>query len=78
MGNAVQDGRQKEVIAGLKQEVANLTRLVEAGAGLNLGQESAVTDLLKQKDELQKEHDAQVCGLSAKGMRGLVRFCFAA
>lgn len=56
----MQDARQKEVMAGLKQEVANLTRLVEAGAGLTLGQESAVNDLLKQKEELQQEHDAQV------------------
>lgn len=59
-GGGEQDARQKEVMAGLKQEVANLTRLVEAGAGLTLGQESAVTDLLKQKEELQREHDAQV------------------
>eukprot|EP00884_Botryococcus_braunii_P003023 jgi/Botrbrau1/12721/Bobra.67_1s0084.1 len=60
------DARQKEVIAGLKQEVGNLTRLVEAGAGLTLGQESAVNDLLKQKDELQKEHDAQAAEMMEK------------
>eukprot|EP00983_Pelagomonas_calceolata_P090929 1157480-Pelagomonas_calceolata.AAC.7 len=41
-------------------EIANLTRLVEQGSGLALGEESTLNDLIKQKEELVRERDAQV------------------
>merc|ERR1719253_1356636 len=42
--------RAKETIQQLKLEIANLTRLLEQGAGLSLGQESTVNDLMTEKD----------------------------
>jgi hypothetical protein len=54
------EARAKETISHLKLEISNLTRLVEQGAGMSLGEESAVNDLLKQKEELTKELDAKV------------------
>ena len=41
-------------------EIANLTRLVEQGSGLALGEESTLNDLIKQKEELIRERDQQV------------------
>ncbi len=38
----------------LKAEISNLTRLVEQGTGLSIGQEHSVKELLKIKDELTK------------------------
>lgn len=55
-----QEARAKETIQQLKLEIANLTRLVEQGAGLSLGEENTVNEILKQKDELMKERDMQV------------------
>mmetsp|Transcript_23941 Transcript_23941/g.66472 ORF Transcript_23941/g.66472 Transcript_23941/m.66472 type:complete len:870 (+) Transcript_23941:229-2838(+) len=54
------EARAKETIQQLKLEIANLTRLVEQGAGLGLGEESTVNELLKQKEELTRERDMQV------------------
>ena len=48
------------MISQLKLEMNNLTRLVEAGAGLSIGEESTMNELLKQKEDLTKERDAQV------------------
>lgn len=56
----LQEARAKETIQQLKLEISNLTRLVEQGAGLTVGEESTLNDLMKQKDELVKERDAQV------------------
>merc|ERR1719253_777229 len=42
--------RAKETIQQLKLEITNLSRLVEQGAGLSLGQESTVNDLMTEKD----------------------------
>ena len=53
------EGRAKETIQQLKHEIQNLSRLVEQGAGLSIGQESTVNELLKLKGELSKERDAQ-------------------
>ena len=47
----------KETIQSLKQEITNLTKLVEQGAGLTMGQEENVNDLLKVRDELIGERD---------------------
>uniref|UniRef100_A0A673XAD5 Cilia and flagella associated protein 58 n=1 Tax=Salmo trutta TaxID=8032 RepID=A0A673XAD5_SALTR len=49
--------RAKETIQTLKHEISNLTKLVEQGAGLSVGQEHGVNDLLKIKEELTKERD---------------------
>jgi len=54
------EARAKETISQLKSEISNLSRLVEQGAGLSMGQESQVNDLLKDKDDLMAERDAQV------------------
>jgi hypothetical protein len=54
------EARAKETISHLKMEISNLTRLVEQGAGISLGEESTVNELLKQKDELVKELDLKV------------------
>eukprot|EP00744_Colponema_vietnamica_P002008 GILI01003228.1.p1 GENE.GILI01003228.1~~GILI01003228.1.p1 ORF type:complete len:876 (-),score=300.10 GILI01003228.1:348-2975(-) len=51
--------RAKETIQQLKSEISNLSRLVEQGAGLSLGQENTVNELLKVKEELTKERDMQ-------------------
>ena len=47
----------KETIQSLKQEIANLTKLVEQGAGLTVGQEQNVNELMKNRDELIVERD---------------------
>lgn len=47
----------KEAITSLKQEIANLTKLVEQGAGLTMGQEQNVNELMKNRDELINERD---------------------
>lgn len=47
----------KEAIQSLKQEIANLTKLVEQGAGLTLSQEQNVNELIKTRDELVVERD---------------------
>lgn len=50
----------KETIQALKAEIANLSKLVEQGAGLTIGQEHSVNELLKIKEELTKERDEQL------------------
>lgn len=47
----------KEAIQSLKLEIANLTKLVEQGAGLTVGQEQNVNDLIRVRDELITERD---------------------
>lgn len=47
----------KEAIQSLKQEITNLTKLVEQGAGLTVGQEQNVNELMKVRDELIQERD---------------------
>ncbi|KAI0235754.1 Cilia- and flagella-associated protein 58 [Lamellibrachia satsuma] len=49
--------RAKETIQSLKMEISNLSKLVEQGAGLSVGQEHSVNELLKMKDDLTKERD---------------------
>eukprot|EP01006_Ploeotia_vitrea_P054260 TRINITY_DN67868_c2_g2_i1.p1 TRINITY_DN67868_c2_g2~~TRINITY_DN67868_c2_g2_i1.p1 ORF type:complete len:887 (+),score=163.54 TRINITY_DN67868_c2_g2_i1:147-2807(+) len=60
------EGRAKDTIQQLKKEIANLSQLVEQGAGLTVGQENTVNELIKVKDELTKERDTlltQIVGL---------------
>ncbi|MEW5300885.1 MAG: hypothetical protein WDW36_003781 [Sanguina aurantia] len=54
------EAKAKETIQQLKIEIANLTRLVEQGSGLALGEESTLNDLIRQKEELVRERDLQV------------------
>jgi len=54
------EGLAKETIGTLKTEIKNLSRLIEQGAGLSLGQEIAVKELSYVVKELCKERDAQV------------------
>jgi len=49
--------RAKETIHNLKVEVANLTHLVEQGAGLSVHQENTVNDLVRQRDEYLRDRD---------------------
>ncbi|XP_064600239.1 cilia- and flagella-associated protein 58-like [Liolophura sinensis] len=52
--------RARETIQSLKLEIANLSKLVEQGAGLTMGQEHSVNELLKIKEDLTKERDEQL------------------
>ena len=47
----------KEAIQSLKLEIANLTKLVEQGAGLTVGQEQNVNELIRVRDDLILERD---------------------
>ena len=58
--HALQEARAKDMISQLKLEMNNLARLVEAGAGLSIGEEATMNELLKQKEDLTQERDAQV------------------
>ncbi|XP_019900018.1 cilia- and flagella-associated protein 58 [Esox lucius] len=49
--------RARETIQTLKNDISNLTKLVEQRAGLSMGQEHKVSDLMKIKEELNKERD---------------------
>lgn len=49
--------RARETIQSLKLEIANMSKLVEQGAGLSMGQEHSVNELLKIKEDLTKERD---------------------
>merc|ERR1712066_948320 len=44
-------------IHNLKVEIANLSHLVEQGAGLSVNQENTVNSLITQRDELLKTRD---------------------
>lgn len=52
------ESRARDTINQLKVEIANLTKLVEEGAGLGIGQDSSVQELMKQKEELTKQRDS--------------------
>lgn len=54
------EAKAKESIQQLKLEISNLTRLVEQGSGLAMGEEATLNELLKQKEELVRERDQQV------------------
>lgn len=58
------EGRAKDTIQQLKQEIQNLSRLVEQGAGLSIGQENTVNELVKIKAELAKEREAQAAHIA--------------
>lgn len=54
------ESRAKETINQLKLEIANLTKLVEQGAGLGIGQDVSTQDLIKQKEELTQQRDSHL------------------
>lgn len=54
------EARAKETIQQLKLEIANLTKLVEQGAGLAVGEEATMNELIKHKEELTRERDMQI------------------
>jgi superfamily II helicase len=54
------ESRARDTVNQLKLEIANLTKLVEQGAGLNFGQDASVQELMKQKEDLTKERDTQL------------------
>ncbi|GMI43157.1 hypothetical protein TrCOL_g9754 [Triparma columacea] len=51
--------RAKDTITQLKDEINNLSKLVEKGAGLSVGQENMVKELLRVRDELQRQTEEQ-------------------
>jgi chromosome segregation ATPase len=50
----------KDTIQKLKQEINNLTKLVEQNAGLSMGQEHSVNELVKMKEDLTRERDEKL------------------
>ena len=65
----MQEAAARGEAAALRAEVADLSRLVEAGAGLGAGEEAARDELLRQRDALLAERDAQArqfMGLTAQ------------
>ncbi|CAM9109904.1 unnamed protein product, partial [Heterosigma akashiwo] len=51
--------RAKETIGSLKEEIEKLSKLVEKGAGLSMGQENQVKELKKEKEELYARLEEQ-------------------
>lgn len=54
------ESRARETIESLKNEIANLTKLVEQGAGLSIGQEESLNELKKAKEELIIDRDEKL------------------
>ncbi|CAN0371601.1 unnamed protein product, partial [Ectocarpus sp. 12 AP-2014] len=51
--------RAKDTINQLKEEISNLSKLVEKGAGLSVGQENMVKELIRVRDDLTRKTDEQ-------------------
>lgn len=68
-GAQEKEKRARETIQRLKSEIQNLSRLVDQGAGLSIGQENAVNDLLKIKEELTLEVEAQQAAIEVNNRR---------
>jgi len=58
------EAKSKESSHRLKTEIEQLSKLVEQGAGLTMGQEHSVNELLKIKEDLTKERDEQLQEIS--------------
>jgi len=58
------EAKSKESSHRLKTEIEQLSKLVEQGAGLTMGQEHSVNELLKIKEDLTKERDEQLTEIS--------------
>jgi chromosome segregation ATPase len=68
-GAQEKEKRARETIQRLKAEITNLSRLVDQGAGLSIGQENAVNELLKVKEDLTHELDAANLNIEASNKR---------
>jgi chromosome segregation ATPase len=64
-GAQEKEKRARETIQRLKGEIQNLSRLVDQGAGLSIGQESHINDLLKIRDELTREVEMHVATIES-------------
>jgi len=53
------ESRAKETINHLKDEISNLSKLVEKGAKMSNGQETMVKELMKTREELQRQSEEQ-------------------
>ena len=51
--------KAKETIQALKEEMSNLSKLVERGAGLSINQENMVKELKQAKEELERQLEEQ-------------------
>jgi chromosome segregation ATPase len=51
--------RAKETIQSLQEEITNLSKLVEQGAGMSAGQDTMVKELIKVRDELTRTNEEQ-------------------
>lgn len=56
----LQEARLKEASAAFQQEIANLTRLVEAGAGLSSLDDNMHEDMQRRNEDLARDRDEQV------------------
>lgn len=54
------ESHARDTINQLKLEITNLTKLVEQGAGVSFGQDTNVQELVKMKDDLTRQRDAQL------------------
>ena len=54
------ESRARDTINQLKLEIANLTKLVEQGAGVSFGQDTNVHELVKVNDDLTRQRDIQL------------------
>lgn len=61
--------RAKDTINQLKEEISNLSKLVEKGAGLSVGQENMVKELIRVRDELTRKTDEQGQTIGVSWMR---------
>lgn len=68
-GAQEKEKRARETIQRLKSEIQNLSRLVDQGAGLSIGQENAVNDLLKIKEDLTAEVEAQQAAIEVNNKK---------
>ena len=63
-----QQTKAKETITQLKDEITNLTKLVEKGSKMAAGQETMVKELMKTREDLTRQAEEQ--GVQAKLLEG--------
>lgn len=62
--------RAKDTINQLKEEISNLSKLVEKGAGLSVGQENMVKELIRVRDELTRKTGEQGQTIAVRAVCG--------
>ena len=65
------ESRARDTINQLKLEIANLTKLVEQGAGVSFGQDNDIQELVRMKDELTRQRDMQLDEIESVS----IKFC---